>query len=166
MEQQGVNSSKQFLVKENAPILEFKGGQMEETGRTLMEGTVVNGLLKTRIIKVGRDKVPFRIIQLTGSKGYISPQVVNLYIGDFANLDGLAPTKDKTPVKDTAYGEKKATTRKKAKNFIINYGIPITGGVVGYKIAKKMGADDKKTLGYILFFTVLGCIPRYLYRNK
>lgn len=166
MKSEGVNSNLSFKLNETSPILEIKNGRVEEGGHKLMRGTIVKGALKTRIITVDRNKIPFRFIQLEGKKGYISPQVVDVYIGNFANLDGLAPNKDKTPVKDTSFGQKGGTKGKKAKNFVINYGLPIAGGVVGFKIAKKMGADDKKTFGYILFFGLLGCIPRYLYRNK
>lgn len=165
MKGNGVNNSQDFILTETAPILKIKGGKVEESEAKLLKGTVVKGILKTRIVTVGRDKKPFRIIQLNNDKGYISPQVVNLYVGDFANLDGLN-IKDKTPTKDTAFGEKGTSRKRKAKNLIINYGLPIAGGVVGYKIAKRMGADDKKTFGYILFFGLLGCIPRYIYRNK
>lgn len=165
MKNAGVNNSREFIITETTPILSLKRGSIDETDSKLLKGTVVKGNLKTRIIKVGKDKSPFRIIQLSDKKGYISPQVVNLYVGDFANLDGLK-VKDKTPVKDTAFGQKGVNKKKKAKNFIINYGLPIAGGVVGYKIATKMGGDLKKQVGYTIFFGLLGCIPRYLYRNK
>lgn len=166
MKGDGIDSSLQFILKENSPILELKGSRVEETGKKLVRGTVVNGMLKTRIINVDGQKVPFRFIQLSNKKGYISPQVVDVYIGTFANLDGLAPQKDKTPTKPTAFGEKSNGKRGKAKNFVINYALPVAGGVVGYKIAQRMGADTKKTAGLVLFFGLLGCIPRYIYRNK
>jgi hypothetical protein len=166
MKSEGVNSNLSFKLNETAPILEVKNGKVEEGGRKLVKGTIVKGALKTRIIKINRNKIPFRFIQLENKKGYISPQVVDVYIGNFANLDGLAPNKDKSPVQDTSFGQKAKSKGKKAKNFIINYGLPIAGGVVGYKIAKKMGADSKKTFGYVVFFGLIGCIPRYLYRNK
>ena len=54
---------------------------------------------------------------------------------------------------------------KKTKNFIINYGLPVMGGVLGYYIAKKTEADEKKMIGFVLFFGLLGFLPRYLY-NK
>ena len=122
--------------------------------------------IKTRIINVNGEKTPYKFIQLANGKGYLSPSVVNGYIGTFANLDGLNPV-DETPTKKYALGEhNKGNQKARLKSTLINYALPITGGVIGYKIAKKMNAEMKKTVGYIIFFGLLGSIPRYLYRNK
>lgn len=163
----GVNNNQEFILIESSPILEIKDGAVDVTDKKLLKGTVVKGQLKTRVVGEGEHKSPYRFIQLSNKTGFISPQTVNLYVGNFANLDGLAPNKDKTPVKSTAFGEKKKSTKRgKVKNLVINYGLPIGGAYVGYKIATKSGADTKKMIGYVVFFGLLGCIPRYLYRNK
>jgi len=162
----GVSDNMSFIVKENAPIINIKGNNFDESDSKLVKGTVFDGKIKTRIINIDGEKQPYKIIQLSNGKGYISPDVVNGYIGTFANLDGLNPA-DNTPVKKYALGEhKKAGQKQKLKSTIINYALPITGGVIGYKIAKKMNAEMKKTVGYVIFFGLLGSIPRYLYRNK
>ena len=166
MKGQGIDNSLQFILTENAPILDIKGNHVEESSKKLVKGTIVKGTLKTRVISIGKNKQPFRFIQLNDKKGYLSPQVVNIYVGYFANLDGLNPKNDNTPIRDTSFGQTSSRKTKNTKNFVINYGLPIAGGVVGYKIAKKMGGDDKKIFGYILFFGLLGCIPRYLYKKK
>lgn len=165
MKEVGVNNNLTFILKENAPILSIKKGEVDETSKKLVKGTIIDGMLKTRVVNIGGEKRPYRFIQLNDKAGYISPQVVNLYVGNFANLDGTKQT-DSTPVKSTAFGQKKKTTKAKLKDAVINYGVPVLGGVIGYKIAKKMGADTKKTVGYVLFFGLLGCIPRYMHRNK
>lgn len=162
----GIDNSLQFILTENAPILEVRGNKVEESSKKLVSGTIVKGNLKTRIVSMGKKKVPFRFIQLNDKKGYLSPQVVNVYVGHFANLDGLNPKTDGTPTKDTSFGQTQAGKKGKTKSFVINYALPVAGGVIGYKIANKMGGDDKKILGYVLFFGLLGCIPRYLYKKK
>lgn len=167
MKGEGVNNNLQFILTETAPILEISKGGVEESDKKLMEGTVIEGQLATRIVSNGKRKVPYRFIKLGKKKGFLSPHVVNLYVGHFANLDGLNPTKDDTPVRDSAFGEKKAKSKtKKLTKFVINYGLPIGGAYAGFKIAKKMGADPKKTAGYVIFFTLLGLLPRYLNKNK
>jgi hypothetical protein len=165
MKEVGVNNNLTFLLTETSPILQIKKGEVDESGKKLVKGTVIEGMLKTRVVNVKGQKTPYRFIQLKDKAGYISPQVVNLYIGNFANLDGNNQKKETDPVKGTAYGQKSGK-KKKLKNAIINYGVPVLGGFVGYKIAKKMGADTKKTVGFVLFFGLLGCIPRYMYKNK
>ena len=162
----GIKNNFSFILTENAPILSFKGNKVEDSGKKLVKGTVINGLLKTRVISVDGEKVAYKFVELENKKGYISPQVVNLYIGTFANYEGGDKTKDSTPVKETAFGQQKADNKRTKKNYLINYGLPVLGGVVGYKIAKRTGADSKKTLSYVLFFGLLGWLPRYIYKTK
>ena len=166
METTGIKNNLSFILTENAPILSLKGNKVEDSGRKLVQGTIVNGLLKTRVVNIDGQKVAYKFIELENKKGYISPQVVNLYVGTFANYEGEVKSVDTTPVKDTALGEKDAVKRRSKKNYLINYGLPVLGGVVGYQIAKKMGADDKKTISYVLFFGLLGWLPRYIYKTK
>jgi hypothetical protein len=159
----GINNTHKFILKETSPILEIRGGSVEESDKKLVQGTIVDGMLKTRVVKVGKEKRPYRFIEIKNKKGYLSPSVVNLYVGNFANLEGEGSDSN-SDVKSTAFGEK-SSRGKKAKDVFINWGLPVIGGVVGYQIAKKMGADEKKTIGFVLFFGLLGVIPRYLY-NK
>lgn len=166
METKGINNYLSFILTENAPLLTLKGSNIEESGKKLVKGTVVEGVLKTRIINISGEKVPYRFIELKDKKGYISPQVVNLYVGTFANYNGEYKNLDKTPVKDTAFGENSSNKKRERKNYLINYGLPIIGGVVGYQIAKRTGADNQKTLSYVLFFGLLGWLPRYVYKTK
>ena len=165
MEIKGINTNLSFILTENAPILDIRGNKVEDSGKKLLKGTVLEGLLKTRVVSIDGQKVAYRFIELKDKKGYISPRVVNLYIGTFANLDGEEKT-DSTPVKKTAFGEQEVNKKTSRKNYLINYGLPILGGIVGYKIAKRTGADDKKTISYVLFFGLLGWLPRYIYKNK
>ena len=162
----GIKNNLSFVLTENAPILSFKGSKVEDSGKKLVKGTVVNGLLKTRVVNINGEKVAYKFIELENKKGYISPQVVNLYISTFANYDGEAKNKDSTSVKETAFGEKNAINKRTKKNYLINYGLPVLGGVVGYQIAKRTGADNKKTLSYVLFFGLLGWLPRYINKTK
>jgi len=162
----GIKNNLSFVLTENAPILSLKGSKVEDSGKKLVKGTVVNGLLKTRVVNINGEKVAYKFIELENKKGYISPQVVNLYISTFANYEGEAKNKDGTPVKETSFGEKEAVKKRTKKNYLINYGLPIIGGVVGYQIAKRTGADNKKTLSYVLFFGLLGWLPRYINKTK
>jgi len=162
MKGEGVNNTLNFIVKETSPILQIRNGSVEESEKKLLQGTIVDGMLKTRVIKIDRDKVPYRFIELKNKKGYLSPSVVNLYVGNFANLEG--EESNSNDVKNTSFGQKKSKGQK-AKDFLINWGLPAVGGVVGYQIAKKMEADQKKTIGLVVFFGLLGLIPRYLH-NK
>jgi len=169
MKGQGVNNNSKFILTTNAPILEINKGKVEESSKKLLDGTVIEGTLVTRVVNTKRKKVPFRFIKLDNKLGYLSPRVVNLYVDYFANTDGLSPESksSETPVKDTSFGEKKGKTKtKKAKNFIINYGLPLGGAIVGYQIAKKRGGDTKTLIGYTVAFGLLGAIPRYLYKDK
>lgn len=166
METKGITNNLSFILTENAPILNFKGSKIEESGKKLIKGTVVRGLLKTRVVNIDGEKVAYKFIELENKKGYISPQVVNLYVGTFANLEGENNNVDKTPVKKTAFGEDGAKQKRTKKNYLINYGLPIIGGIAGYQIAKRTGADDKKMIGYVLFFGLLGWLPRYIYKTK
>ncbi len=159
----GNNSLFKFILLEDAPIFSFSGSKIRETGNQLLEGTVIEGVLKTRIVDIDKQKIPYKFIEIKDKGGFISPQVVNLYVSDFANLDG-SKLKDKTPVRETALGEKNGKTAKR-KNILINYGLPALGGVIGYQIAKKTGADVKKTVGFVLFFGLVGLIPKYVYKK-
>jgi hypothetical protein len=163
MNTKSVDSYFDFILLEDAPILTVSGSTVNESGKNLLEGTVVKGNLKTRIISIDGKKTPYKFIEINDKGGFISPQVVNLYVSDFVNLDGKKKQK-KTPVKDTALGEKQGSKAKR-KNVLINYGLPVLGGVVGYQIAKRTGADMKKTVGFVLFFGLLGLIPKYIYKK-
>jgi len=155
--QAGISNTQKFILTGNTPIIKIKGSKAEQGDTKLMRGTIIEGMVKTRILSQGKEKVPYKLIEIKDKKGYVSPESVNLYINNFANLDGNP--QDKT--RDTAFGEK-PTTEQKIKNTVVNWGLPILGGVVGFQVAKKMNADGKKMFGYIAFFTLLGFIPRYL----
>lgn len=160
MKKDGVNNSLQFILKENTPILELGSKSIiEESDKKLLRGTIINGQLKTRIVNVKGERIPFKFIQLQDKKGYISPQVVNLYIGKFANFVNEEVdeeiTEETEPYKNP----------KKTRNFIINYGLPVVGASLGYFVAKKTDADEKKMIGFILFFGLLGFLPRYLLKK-
>jgi hypothetical protein len=160
MKSEGINNALFFILKESSPILELgQNGIVEESDKKLLKGTVVKGQLKTRIVNVKGDKIPYRFIQLSDKKGYISPRMVNLYIGKFANFDNADVEEDKT--KET----EPYKNPKKTKNIIINWGLPIGGAVLGYYVGKKMEAEPKKLVGYVIFFTLIGFLPRYLYKN-
>jgi hypothetical protein len=164
MKEKGINNTLKFILKEDTPILEIRSGSVEESDKKLIKGTIIEGMLKTRVVKVGKEKLPYRFIELKNKKGYLSPSSLNVYIDKFANLDGEEKVDLEIDVKDTAFGEKQKP-ESKTKTFIINWALPITGGFIGYKIAKKMDADDKKTFGYVVFFALLGMIPRFMYKK-
>ena len=167
MKKDGVDNTLQFILKETTPILELtNNSKIEESDKKLFRGTIIDGQLKTRIINIRGKKLPFKFIQLKDKKGYISPQVVNLYIGKFANFVQEDIEEDIIEEESTNNKENKTNKKqKKKKNFIINYGLPIIGCVAGYLIAKKTDADNKKMIGFILFFGLLGILPRYMYKN-
>jgi len=160
MNKDGINNTLQFILKETTPILELGDkSTIEESDKKLLRGTIINGQLKTRIVNIDGQRIPYKFIQLKDKKGYISPQVVNLYIGKFANF-----VDDKKDEEIT--NEKKPYQKpKKARNFVINYGLPVVGVTIGYFIAKKTDADQKKMIGFILFFGLLGFLPRYLHKR-
>jgi capsular polysaccharide biosynthesis protein len=160
MKNEGINNTLQFILKETTPILELgQKSVIEESDKKLLKGTIIDGQLKTRVVNINGERVPYKFIQLKNKKGYISPQVVNLYIGKFANFEEAKNeeeiTNEKEPYKKP----------KKMKNMVINYGLPVVGGVIGYYVAKKMEADEKKMIGFVLFFGLLGFLPRYLYNR-
>lgn len=161
MKGEGINNALEFILRETSPILLIKNGSVEESDKKLLKGTIVEGMLKTRVIKIDREKIPYKFIELKNRKGYLSPSVVNLYVGKFANLEGGETSKN--DVKSTSFGQQ--SKGKKAKDIFVNWGLPVVGGVVGYQIAKRMEADQRKTIGFVVFFGLLGLIPRYLY-NK
>ena len=159
MNKDGINNTLQFILKESTPILELGAkSNIEESDKKLLRGTIIEGQLKTRIVNIKGERIPFKFIQLKDKKGYISPQVVNLYIGKFANFvedEEEEITNETEPYKKP----------KKVRNFVINYGLPVIGGTIGYFVAKKTDADEKKMIGFILFFGLLGFLPRYLYKK-
>ena len=160
MKKDGINNTLQFILKETTPILELgQKSSIEESDKKLLRGTIINGQLKTRIVNIDGERIPFKFIQLKDKKGYISPQVVNLYIGKFANF---VEAENKEEVTQETEPYKKP---KKTRNFVINYGLPVIGGAIGYYVAKKTDADQKKMIGFILFFGLLGFLPRYLYKK-
>ena len=160
MKNDGINNTLQFILKETTPILELGAkSNIEESDKKLLRGTIVNGQLKTRIVNINGERVPFKFIQLKDKKGYISPQVVNLYIGKFANF--VDEEKEEEITNETKPYQKP----RKARNFVINYGLPVVGGAIGYFISKKMDAEPKKMVGFVLFFGLLGFLPRYLYKK-
>lgn len=160
MKNDGINNTLQFILKETTPILELGAkSTIEESDKKLLRGTIINGQLKTRIVNINGERIPFKFIQLKDKKGYISPQVVNLYIGKFANF--VEGEQDEEITEEIEPYKKP----KKNQNFIINYGLPIIGGTIGYFISKKNDANEKKMIGFILFFGLLGFLPRYLYKK-
>ena len=160
MNKDGINNTLQFILKETTPILELGDkSTIEESDKKLLRGTIINGQLKTRIVNIDGQRIPFKFIQLKDKKGYISPQVVNLYIGKFANFTE-ADNEEEITQETEPYQKPK-----KSRNFVINYGLPVVGATIGYFIAKKTDADEKKMIGFILFFGLLGFLPRYLYKK-
>ena len=72
MKGEGVNNTLSFILKETTPILEFgNNGVVEESDKKLLKGTVIQGQLKTRVVSMNGDKIPYRFIQLKDKKGYI-----------------------------------------------------------------------------------------------
>jgi hypothetical protein len=160
MKNDGINNTLQFILKESTPILELGAkSNIEESDKKLLRGTIIEGQLKTRIVNIKGERIPFKFIQLKDKKGYISPQVVNLYIGKFANF---VEDEEEEEITNETEPYKKP---KKVRNFVINYGLPVIGGTIGYFVAKKTDADEKKMIGFILFFGLLGFLPRYLYKK-
>jgi hypothetical protein len=160
MKKDGINNTLQFILKETTPILELGDKSViEESDKKLLRGTIINGQLKTRIVNLDGERIPFKFIQLQDKKGYISPQMVNLYIGKFANFE------DAVKVDEVTNETKPYQKPKKARNFVINYGLPVVGGTIGYFIAKKNDGDTKKIVGFVLFFGLLGFLPRYLFKK-
>jgi hypothetical protein len=160
MKKNGINNTLQFILKETTPILELGAkSNIEESDKKLLRGTIIEGQLKTRIVNIKGERIPFKFIQLKDKKGYISPQVVNLYIGKFANFV------DDQEQEEITEETKPYQKPKKAKNFVINYGLPVIGASIGYFVAKRTQADEKKMIGFILFFGLLGFLPRYLYKK-
>ena len=160
MKNDGINNTLQFILKETTPILELGAkSTIEESDKKLLRGTIIEGQLKTRIVNIKGERIPFKFIQLKDKKGYISPQVVNLYIGKFANFV------DDQEQEEITEETKPYQKPKKATNFVINYGLPVIGATIGYFVAKKTEADEKKMIGFILFFGLLGFLPRYLYKK-
>jgi hypothetical protein len=160
MKKDGINNTLQFILKETTPILELGAkSNIEESDKKLLRGTIIEGQLKTRIVNIKGERIPFKFIQLKDKKGYISPQVVNLYIGKFANFV------DDQEQEEITEETKPYQKPKKAKNFVINYGLPVIGASIGYFVAKRTEADEKKMIGFILFFGLLGFLPIYLYKK-
>jgi len=160
MKNDGINNTLQFILKESTPILELGAkSTIEESDKKLLRGTIIEGQLKTRIVNIKGERIPFKFIQLKDKKGYISPQVVNLYIGKFANFV------DDQEQEEITEETKPYQKPKKAKNLVINYGLPVIGATIGYFVAKRTEADEKKMIGFILFFGLLGFLPRYLYKK-
>jgi hypothetical protein len=160
MKKDGINNTLQFILKETTPILELGDKSViEESDKKLLRGTIINGQLKTRIVNLDGERIPFKFIQLQDKKGYISPHMVNLYIGKFANFE------DAVKVDEVTNETKPYQKPKKARNFVINYGLPVVGGTIGYFIAKKNDGDTKKIVGFVLFFGLLGFLPRYLFKK-
>jgi hypothetical protein len=160
MKNDGINNTLQFILKETTPILELGAkSSIEESDKKLLRGTIIEGQLKTRIVNIKGERIPFKFIQLKDKKGYISPQVVNLYIGKFANFV------DDQEQEEITEETKPYQKPKKAKNLVINYGLPVIGATIGYFVAKRTEADEKKMIGFILFFGLLGFLPRYLYKK-
>jgi hypothetical protein len=160
MKKDGINNTLQFILKETTPILELGDKSViEESDKKLLRGTIINGQLKTRIVNLDGERIPFKFIQLQDKKGYISPHMVNLYIGKFANFE------DAVKVDEVTNETKPYQKPKKVRNFVINYGLPVVGGTIGYFIAKKNDGDTKKIVGFVLFFGLLGFLPRYLFKK-
>jgi hypothetical protein len=160
MKKDGINNTLQFILKETTPILELGDKSViEESDKKLLRGTIINGQLKTRIVNLDGERIPFKFIQLQDKKGYISPQMVNLYIGKFANFE------DAVKVDEVTNETNPYQKPKKVRNFVINYGLPVVGGTIGYFIAKKNDGDTKKIVGFVLFFGLLGFLPRYLFKK-
>ena len=115
MKKDGINNTLQFILKESTPILELGDKSViEESDKKLLRGTIINGQLKTRIVNIDGQRIPFKFIQLQDKKGYISPQVVNLYIGKFANFV------DDQEQEEITEETKPYQKPKKAKNLVIN----------------------------------------------
>ena len=160
MKKDGINNTLQFILKETTPILELGDKSViEESDKKLLRGTIINGQLKTRIVNLDGERIPFKFIQLQDKKGYISPHMVNVYIGKFANFE------DAVNVDEVTNESKPYQKPKKVRNFVINYGLPVVGGTIGYFIAKKNDGDTKKIVGFVLFFGLLGFLPRYLLKK-
>ena len=158
----GADNNIQFKVKETTPILELKGSAINETDKKLIKGTILEGKLSTRVVKMGEHKTPFKLIKIKDEKGkFISPQVVSVFVSNFEGIEGEEVIND---VEKTALGEGQKKYKKPSK--LIKYGLPICGLGLGYYIAKKKLYEPKKMAGTIVFFGLLGLLPRYLMNKK
>lgn len=157
----GADTNIEFKIKETTPILELKGSEITESDKKLIKGTIVEGKLSTRVIKMGGDKIPFKLIKLKDEKNkYVTPQVVSVFV---SNFNGVNTEPVEQVVKKTSLGEDKTTQR---PSKLVKYGLPLGGIALGYYIAKKKQYETKKMLGMVAFFGLLGLLPRYLMKKR
>ena len=65
MNKDGINNTLQFILKETTPIYELgQKSTIEESDKKLLKGTIVDGQLKTRIVNIDGERIPFKFIQL------------------------------------------------------------------------------------------------------
>ena len=156
----GVDKNLRFKVKETSPILELKGSTIIETDKSLIKGSVFEGNLSTRVVNLNGEKSPFKLIKIKDEKSlFVTPKVVSIFVSDF---EGIEPPKE-VETKGTALGEGKRKYKKPSK--LMTYGLPLGGLGLGYYIAKKKQYEPKKMAGMMLFFGLLGFLPKYLMKK-
>jgi hypothetical protein len=166
---QGVSKNTTFILSQDAPVLNITSGKIEDTGIVLLKGTVVDGVIKTKIVGIDGEKVPVKLLSLSSEKNsYIVPSFLNVYTKEIEEIKGLK-ARD-TPVKKSAFGEKTSSIEggKKASafnRFTLNIGVPALTAYIGYRVAKKQGGGTKKILIYTIGFGLLGFIPKYMSKS-
>ena len=158
------SNSMSYQLNDNVPILNIKNSVVSETNKKLFRGTIIEGFLKTRIVNLKGNKIPFKFIQLKDESGYISPKAVDLYISlsslNQSNFDAS---------KESLIEEKKddlKNVKKQKTNKLIAYGLPVATSVLGWHIAKKMGLDLKNQVLVSIVCLLLGSAPNYMIKNK
>ena len=100
----GADSNLSFKLKETTPILELKGSTINETDKTLIKGSIIEGKLSTRVVNLNGEKAPFKLIKIKDEKDkYITPKVVTIFVDNFEGID----IPKQSEVKTTALGEGK-----------------------------------------------------------
>jgi hypothetical protein len=155
-----------YILVKDSPLLSFNSGNIEDSGRVLLKGTVLSGEIKTKVANIDGEKTPIKLIAT--ENGFIMPSHVNIYTKEIHEIKGLKAKE--TPVRSSALGETKSSIegRKRASllnRFAFNVGIPALTGYIGYRVAKKQGGGVKKIAIYTIGFAALGFIPKLINKS-
>lgn len=150
-----VSTHTEFIIKKDTPVLELKGAnRLDDSGSKLLEGTVVKGDLKKLFVKNGRGiEVPVKMIALAEKKNnYIIPESIDVYIGQFANADGLSEA-------DKVGNNTIISKTENRINFTLKYILPLIGAGAGFYFAKRKGFENKELIMSVVGGALIGATP-------
>ncbi len=152
-------SNIKYILNQDAPVLRFKGLNLENSGEMLSKGTVLEGDITEKLVREPRTKENYfiMVLRVGKTKDFVPAGVLNVFIDKYAQTNGMLKRDQRLNSNIHSRGW---------KHTALKYGLPLLTGTLGYIVAKKRGFGTAGKLFMTLGFIAAGTIPYFISRER